>query len=63
LEAFDMNKAEASAIAAEVGTAVARWRERAALLGLSGEIDRMSSAFEHDDLRAVCAHGQRDDRK
>jgi serine/threonine-protein kinase HipA len=36
----------------EVGAAVARWREAAGALGLSkNSIERMASAFEHEDLR------------
>ncbi len=36
----------------EVGSAVAGWRKQAAALGLSkNAIDRMASAFEHDDLK------------
>ncbi|WP_338060762.1 hypothetical protein [Bradyrhizobium valentinum] len=35
----------------EVGAAVSQWRKTASDTGLSkSEIDRMSSAFEHDDL-------------
>jgi len=49
---FDLEAKEARAIAAEVGRAVATWREQASSLGLSKtEIDRMASAFEHEDLR------------
>lgn len=49
---FLLNDAEARAIIAEVGRAVSTWREEAAALGLSrSEIDRMASAFEHDDLK------------
>jgi hypothetical protein len=34
-----------------VGDAVANWREVAALADIKGtEIERMASAFEHDDL-------------
>jgi serine/threonine-protein kinase HipA len=41
----------ARAIVREVGVAVFRWRETASSLGLSAsEIERMSSAFEHEDL-------------
>lgn len=48
---FELAAAEARAIAAEVGAAVARWRAVAARHGLSSqEIDRMASAFEHADL-------------
>lgn len=36
----------------EVGQAVKGWRDEAAVLGLSrSQIDRMASAFEHEDLR------------
>jgi len=41
-------------IAAEVGMAMRTWREEAARLGLrQAEIDRMASAFEHEDLKAA----------
>lgn len=49
---FGLSAKEAKAIAAEVGKAVIGWREAAAGVGISkAQIDRMSSAFEHDDLR------------
>ncbi len=52
---FELKGAEAAAIAAEVGGAVSGWRARAAQLGLSvSEIDRLASAFKHDDLQAAC---------
>jgi serine/threonine-protein kinase HipA len=53
---FELGSDEAHAIAAQVGTAVAKWRKMAAKLGLTApEIDRMASAFEHDDLKAALA--------
>ena len=53
---FGLAEAEARTAAAEVGRAVATWREEAAGRGLTkGEIERMASAFEHDDLRAALA--------
>jgi len=55
---FGLKRPAANAIAAEVGRAVARWRDIAASLGLSaGEIDRMASAFEHDDLKIATGRG------
>ncbi len=49
---FELDAKAADAIAAEVGQAVATWRGAAADLGLSpSEIDRMASAFEHEDLQ------------
>jgi hypothetical protein len=40
----------AKAIAAQVGKAVSKWRDEAVRHGLAkNEIERMSSAFEHDD--------------
>lgn len=49
---FDLKKDRARAIASEVGEAVAQWASVAAAAGLSkGEIARMASAFDHDDLR------------
>lgn len=52
---FGISKiAEARAIAKDVGSAVASWREVAARHGLRKfEIERMASAFEHDDLRVA----------
>ncbi len=51
---FELNKNKANAIATEVGIAVRTWREEAARLGLTqAEVDRMDSAFEHEDLKAA----------
>lgn len=51
---FELAEAEAREIACEVGRVVAGWREEAARVGLGpGEMDRMASAFDHDDLRAA----------
>ncbi len=51
---FELTPSEERRIAAEVGRAVGAWRRVAAKLGLSrGEIDRMASAFEHEDLAAA----------
>ncbi|MCP3996891.1 MAG: HipA domain-containing protein [bacterium] len=53
---FELDETEARRIAKEVGQAVNGWREVASRLGLSpGQIDRMASAFDHDDLRAALA--------
>jgi len=53
---FELGPGEGRRIAAEVGRAVATWRTVAAKLGLtSSEIDRMASAFEHEDLKAALA--------
>jgi serine/threonine-protein kinase HipA len=53
---FELSASEARDIAAEVGQSVASWQREAKKLGLSGpEIDRMSSAFDHEDLRAALA--------
>ena len=51
---FGLGAKEARALAREVGTAVSSWRKEAAKLDLTKtEIDRMASAFEHDDLTAA----------
>ena len=51
---FGIAEADARAITAEVGRAVRRWRDAAARFGVTtDQIDRMSSAFEHEDLRAA----------
>jgi serine/threonine-protein kinase HipA len=53
-EYFELDAAKAREIAAQVGQAVSRWRDEAAGHGLTkGEIDRMASAFEHEDLKAA----------
>jgi serine/threonine-protein kinase HipA len=53
---FKLSAREAAQIAAEVGKAVATWRKVAAKLGLrAAEVDRMASAFEHEDLKAALA--------
>ena len=53
---FELREGEAHEIAGEVGKAVKTWRKQAAKLGLSpSEIDRMASAFEHEDLQAALA--------
>ena len=51
---FGMTGQDARAIAAEVGRAVRGWRDAADLFGIgSNEVERMSSAFDHDDLEAA----------
>ena len=51
---FGIRERSARAIAREVGEAVGRWREVPTRLGLTpAEVERMSSAFEHEDLRAL----------
>jgi len=51
---FELDTKAATAIVAEVGQAVSTWRDVAAGQGLSrSEIDRVASAFEHEDLQAA----------
>ena len=51
---FELDDKKARSIAKEVGTAISKWRNEAAHHGLAkNEIDRMASAFEHDDLKAA----------
>ena len=51
---FELKPGDAAQIANEVGKAIATWRRTAAKLGLTApEIDRMASAFEHEDLNAA----------
>ena len=55
-EYFELDLKEARKIVGEVGAAVAPWRAEAVKLGLTKtEVDRMASAFEHDDLKAAVA--------
>lgn len=49
---FDLDNLQAKKIFKEVGSATALWREEAAKLKIKKvEIDRMYSAFEHEDLQ------------
>ena len=49
---FELDAAKAREIAKEVGKAVSKWRVEAARSGITkSEIDRMASAFEHEDLK------------
>jgi len=53
---FDLDDGKARDIAKQVGKAVSKWRDETARHGLAkGEIDRMSSAFDHDALKAAVA--------
>jgi serine/threonine-protein kinase HipA len=53
---FELKPAEARAIARAVGTVVTDWRKEATRLSLSKpELDRMASAFEHEDLKLALA--------
>jgi len=55
-EYFDLRIDEARQIAAEVGNAVSSWREEAKRVGIAdAEIKRMSSAFDHDELKKALA--------
>lgn len=50
-EYFNLKVNDAKRMTAEVGSAVHKWRKEAKALGISaGEIARMASAFEHNDL-------------
>lgn len=52
IEEFRITKQKAKHILKEVALAIKPWRKIASQFGLSKhEIDRMSSAFEHDDLK------------
>jgi serine/threonine-protein kinase HipA len=49
---FDLKPDQAKSIAAEVGVAVSGWRREAKKTGITdSEINRMASAFDHEDLR------------
>lgn len=51
-ESFGLKKMEALAVASEVGRAVSQWRATAAEAGIGkADMERMASAFEHDDLQ------------
>jgi serine/threonine-protein kinase HipA len=49
---FELETNKAREISKEVGKAVSKWRNEAARQGIGkSEIDRMASAFEHEDLK------------
>jgi serine/threonine-protein kinase HipA len=51
-EYFDLDTNKARAMAAQVGKTVSKWRHEAVRHGLTRtEVDRMASAFEHEDLK------------
>ena len=51
---FELNNNRAKEIAAEVGRAVSKWQNEAARLGVTkSEVERMASAFDHEDLRTA----------
>jgi serine/threonine-protein kinase HipA len=53
---FELDETAARRITVEVGRAAATWREEAARCGLAQTaINRMASAFEHEDLTAAQA--------
>lgn len=55
---FGIKTKEARAIARDIGAVTAGWRQVAERAGLDrAEIDRMASAFEHDDLKLARAGG------
>ena len=55
-EYFGLKLPQAKRIVAEVGAAVLNWREVAATNGLTAaQVDRMASAFEHEDLLKAVA--------
>ncbi|MGE0393226.1 MAG: type II toxin-antitoxin system HipA family toxin [Vicinamibacterales bacterium] len=56
---FELDEDRARGVAAEVGRAVARWRQEASSLGLpEPQIGRMASAFEHADLAQAQSFAQ-----
>ncbi len=57
---FELEETDARAIAVEVGQAVRCWREEGTRLGLArSQLERMASAFEHEDLHAALSMARR----
>ncbi len=57
---FELDEEKARVIVAEVGKAVSSWRAVASRIGLTPtEINRMASAFEHEDLREAVSFMKR----
>jgi serine/threonine-protein kinase HipA len=49
---FELDTAKAREIVKQVGKAVSKWRNEVTGHGITkSEIDRMASAFEHEDLK------------
>jgi serine/threonine-protein kinase HipA len=58
VEYFGLNATRAKAVAKEVGKSVSTWRNEALRHGIKKtEIDRMASAFEHEDLKTATKRG------
>jgi serine/threonine-protein kinase HipA len=56
-EYFGLKDRQARKVAADVASAVATWRETARKAGIAtGEVERMASAFEHDDFKKASGH-------
>ena len=54
---FEIDENAARAVAKDVALSVAEWRTFASKLGLPrSDIERMASAFEHDDLKSALAY-------
>ncbi len=52
---FELKPLQAKSILKEVSLATASWRKEAAKLKIKkAEIDRMATAFEHEDLQRAC---------
>ena len=61
---FELDDKKARSIAKRVGAAVSTWRDEAARHGLTKtEIDRMASAFDHDDLKLAIGATTKDGAK
>jgi serine/threonine-protein kinase HipA len=55
---FGLSQMEARAIAGDVGLAVAEWKKIASLIKIpKSEIERISSAFAHNDLEQALTYG------
>ena len=55
-EFFGLTLPQARSIIKEIATVTATWRDAAKAVGArSAEINRMASAFEHDDLKRALA--------
>lgn len=53
---FELDHSQARDIARQIGKSVSTWRQEAARLTVpANQIDRMATAFEHDDLHAALA--------
>ncbi len=63
-EMFGLSSRRAKALAGEIGSVTAQWRSVGSSFGLTGnQLDRMESAFDHEDLKLALASASKTSAK